>query len=549
MFIINRVNTINKVNKKLILFTVVIFFLVTSIISIILTSSHAYAEVRIRCASTTSTQNSGLFEFILPVFENKTGIKVDVIAVGTGAAIEIGKRGDADVLIVHAKEEELKAVEQGFFLNRHDIMYNDFVIIGPSEATIKRKDFKAAVDVFKWISEGRYLFVSRGDNSGTNIKEKSIWKKANIDLFTKDQEWYLEAGQGMAKTLRITNEKRAYTITDRATWYSLQDELDMKIVFQGDPLLFNQYGIMVVNNQQHKHVKYKEAMKLVNWIISKDGQNAISSFKDKYGNHLFYPNAAVSVSKPITPKHNSIVFEPLTSIVESFKQAFNLIYNLNPVLLNIISISLKVSGLAILGATVLGVPIGSALALKKVPGKSLIIIIFNVLVGLPPVVVGLSLYLLLSRSGLLGFMSLLYTPTAMIIAQLMLALPIIIFLSHTAIVNVDSIIIKASQTLGAKQFQTIITVIKEARFGIVSGIIAAFGRVIAEVGAVLIVGGNIAGYTRVMTTTIALEADKGNFELAIALGIILLTISLLVNILLHIIQGKGSIKKSHELVF
>jgi len=549
MFIINRVNTINKVNKKLILFTVVIFFLVTSIISIILTSSHAYAEVRIRCASTTSTQNSGLFEFILPVFENKTGIKVDVIAVGTGAAIEIGKRGDADVLIVHAKEEELKAVEQGFFLNRHDIMYNDFVIIGPSEATIKRKDFKAAVDVFKWISEGRYLFVSRGDNSGTNIKEKSIWKKANIDLFTKDQEWYLEAGQGMAKTLRITNEKRAYTITDRATWYSLQDELDMKIVFQGDPLLFNQYGIMVVNNQQHKHVKYKEAMKLVNWIISKDGQNAISSFKDKYGNHLFYPNAAVSVSKPITPKHNSIVFEPLTSIVESFKQAFNLIYNLNPVLLNIISISLKVSGLAILGATVLGVPIGSALALKKVPGKSLIIIIFNVLVGLPPVVVGLSLYLLLSRSGLLGFMSLLYTPAAMIIAQLMLALPIIIFLSHTAIVNVDSIIIKASQTLGAKQFQTIITVIKEARFGIVSGIIAAFGRVIAEVGAVLIVGGNIAGYTRVMTTTIALEADKGNFELAIALGIILLTISLLVNILLHIIQGKGSIKKSHELVF
>ncbi len=549
MFRINRVNTINKVNKKLILFIVVIFFLITSTISIILTSSHAYAEVRIRCASTTSTQNSGLFEFILPVFENKTGIKVDVIAVGTGAAIEIGKRGDADVLIVHAKEQELKAVEQGFFLNRHDIMYNDFVIVGPSEETIKIKDFKAAVDVFKWISEGRYLFVSRGDKSGTHIKEKSIWKKANIDLFTKDRDWYLEAGQGMAKTLRITNEKRAYTITDRATWYSLQDELDMKIVFQGDPILFNQYGIMVVNNKKHKHVKYKDAMKLVDWIISKDGQSTISSFKDKYGNHLFYPNAGISVSKPIESKHNSIMSEPFTAIIESFKQAFHLIYNLNPVLLNIISISLKVSGFAILGATVLGVPIGSALALKKVPGKSLIIIIFNVLVGLPPVVVGLSLYLLLSRSGLLGFMNLLYTPTAMIIAQLMLALPIIIFLSHTAIVNVDSIIIKASQTLGAKQFQTIITVIKEARFGIVSGIIAAFGRVIAEVGAVLIVGGNIAGYTRVMTTTIALEADKGNFELAIALGIILLTISLLVNILLHIIQGKGSIKKSHELVF
>ncbi len=234
---------------------------------------------------------------------------------------------------------------------------------------------------------------------------------------------------------------------------------------------------------------------------------------------------------------------------ESFKQAFHLIYSLDSVLLSIISVSLKVSGLAILGATVLGLPIGSILALKRVPGKTLIIIIFNVFVGLPPVVVGLSLYLFLSRSGPLGFMSLLYTPTAMVIAQLILALPIVIFLSHTAIVNVDTIIIKASQTLGAKPFQIIITVIKEARFGIISGIIAAFGRVIAEVGAVLVVGGNIAGYTRVMTTTIALEADKGNFELAIALGIILLTISLLVNIILHVIRGKGSIKEAHELVF
>ncbi len=211
--------------------------------------------------------------------------------------------------------------------------------------------------------------------------------------------------------------------------------------------------------------------------------------------------------------------------------------------------SLTVSGLAILGATVLGLPIGSVLALKKVPGKTIVLIVFNVFAGLPPVIVGLSLYLLFSRRGPLGFMSLLYTPTAMVIAQLLLALPIVIFLSHTAIVNVDSVIVKASQTLGANPFQVIITVIKEARYGIISGIIAAFGRVIAEVGAVLIVGGNIAGYTRVMTTTIALEADKGNFELAIALGIILLMISLLVNITLYLIQGKGSIKEADELVF
>lgn len=281
-----------------------IFKFITTVICcfIVTASSNAYAGVRIRCASTTSTQNSGLFEFILPAFENKTGIKIDVIAVGTGAAIEIGKRGDADLLLVHAKEQELKAVEQGFFMNRHNVMYNDFVIIGPSETTIKSTDFETATDMFRRVSENRFPFVSRGDNSGTHIKEISIWKKINPDFLAKKHKWYMEVGQGMAKTLRIANEKRAYTITDRATWYSLQDELDMKIVFQGDPVLFNQYGVMVVSPKIHKHIKYKEAMQFIDWIISKDGQKTISSFKDKYGRQLFYPNAVIPRHKQLEPQ-------------------------------------------------------------------------------------------------------------------------------------------------------------------------------------------------------------------------------------------------------
>lgn len=252
-------------------------------------SGHA-DTTRIRCASTTSTQNSGFFDYMLPIFGKKTGIKVDVISVGTGAAIEIGKRGDADLVVVHAKEQELKAVEEGLFVNRHDVMYNDFVIIGPSSDPAKIKGMKSAAEAFRKISESS-RFVSRGDNSGTYAKELSIWKKAGIE--PKGKSWYLEVGQGMEKTQRIANEKRAYTLTDRGTWLGTKDRdrLDVAILLEGDPLLFNQYGVMAVNPERHKHVKYKEAMGFINWLISNEGQHAIASFRDKNGNQLFIPNA------------------------------------------------------------------------------------------------------------------------------------------------------------------------------------------------------------------------------------------------------------------
>jgi tungstate transport system substrate-binding protein len=249
------------------------------------------AETRIRMASTTSTQNSGLFDYLLPLFEKKTGIKIDVVAVGTGAAIEIGKRGDADVVFVHAKEQELKAVEEGFFVNRHDVMYNDFVIIGPTGDPAKIKGMKSATDAFKKIADSGSSFVSRGDKSGTHTKELSLWKKVSLDPV--GQKWYLDAGQGMEKTQRIANEKQAYTLTDRGTWLATKDKdkLDMVIVLEGDPGLFNQYGVMAVNPEKQKQAKYKESMEFVNWIISKEGQDVIASYKDKNGNALFIPNA------------------------------------------------------------------------------------------------------------------------------------------------------------------------------------------------------------------------------------------------------------------
>jgi tungstate transport system substrate-binding protein len=265
--------------------------LFTAVLAAPAVTVRAADSVRIRCASTTSTQNSGLFDYLLPIFEKKTGIKVDVVAVGTGAAIEIGKRGDADVVFVHAKDQELKAVDEGYFVNRHDVMYNDFVVIGPPADPARVKSAKSAIDAFKSIAASGATFVSRGDKSGTNTKELSLWKKADIDPAGKS--WYLEVGQGMEKTQRIADEKRAYTLTDRGTWLATKDKdkLDMIIVLEGDPALFNQYGVMAVNPEKHPQVNYRATMKFIDWIVSPDGQSTVAAFKDKNGNALFVPNA------------------------------------------------------------------------------------------------------------------------------------------------------------------------------------------------------------------------------------------------------------------
>jgi len=265
--------------------------LILGLIGSLLVAASVAADTRIRCASTTSTQNSGLFDYLLPIFEKKTGIKIDVVAVGTGAALEIGKRGDADVVLVHAPDLEINALQEGFFVNRREVMYNDFIVIGPANDPLKIKGLRSAPEAFKKIAAQGAPFVSRGDKSGTHTKELAIWKQAGIE--PKGQKWYLEVGQGMEKTQRIANEKRAYTLTDRGTWLATKDKdkLEMVVVLEGDPALFNQYGVMAVNPEKHKNVKFKEAMELVDWLVSPEGQQAIRDFKDKNGNQLFVPNA------------------------------------------------------------------------------------------------------------------------------------------------------------------------------------------------------------------------------------------------------------------
>ena len=251
----------------------------------------AGAADKITCASTTSTQNSGLFDVLLPAFKKVSGIDVAVVAVGTGQAIEMARRGDADVLFVHDPDKEATFVADGFGVARKPVMYNDFIIVGPAADMAKIKGMKDATEAFKKMAASGVHFVSRGDNSGTHAMEQKIWKKAGVD--PKGKPAYLEAGQGMESTLRMASEKQFYTLTDRGTWLAVKDKdkLAQEIMVEGDPVLFNQYGVIVVNPAKHAHVKVKEATAFADWLTSPDGQKVIGDFKDKNGNQLFIPNA------------------------------------------------------------------------------------------------------------------------------------------------------------------------------------------------------------------------------------------------------------------
>lgn len=243
-------------------------------------------------STTTSTEDSGLLAAILPDFKAKTGYDVKVVAVGTGAALQNGRDGNADVLLVHAKADEETFVEEGYGVERFDVMYNDFVIVGPEDAdpNIDPKDPKEAL---KYIAEHELTFVSRGDDSGTHKKELALWKAAGMeDPGAAASGWYQSAGKGMGDVLNMASEMQAYTLSDRATYLSMRDNLDLKVVVEGDESLFNQYGVIAINPEKHSGVNQDGAAAFVEWILSDETQSLIGEYgKDVYGEPLFIPNA------------------------------------------------------------------------------------------------------------------------------------------------------------------------------------------------------------------------------------------------------------------
>jgi tungstate transport system substrate-binding protein len=242
-------------------------------------------------ASTTSTQDSGLFGHILPLFKAKTGIDVKVVAQGTGQALDTGRRGDADVVFVHAKAQEEKFVADGFGVKRFDVMFNDFVVIGPKSDPAKIKGSKDVVAAFKAIAETGSPFVSRDDKSGTHAAELALWKKTGLDPAGSKPAWYREIGQGMGAALNTAGSMGAYVLSDRGTWLAFKNRGDLEIVVEGDRQLFNQYGIILVNPAKHAHVKKELGQQFIDWVISREGQDAIKSYTIN-GQQLFFPNAS-----------------------------------------------------------------------------------------------------------------------------------------------------------------------------------------------------------------------------------------------------------------
>jgi len=250
----------------------------------------AQAETRLRMSTTTSTENSGLLKVLLPPFEKANDCKIDVIAVGTGKALKLGENGDVDVVFTHDPALEDKFVADGFGVDRKKVMHNDFVIVGPKADPAGLKAAKTAVEAFQKLSARKVPFISRGDESGTHQKEKAIWKSAGI---TPQGAWYVLAGQGMGEVLNMANEKQGYAVADRGTFIAFEKKIELVILSEGDPVLFNPYTVMAVNPKKHAHAKYDLAKKFIDFVTGAEGQKIIADFKLE-GKQLFFPDAIPS---------------------------------------------------------------------------------------------------------------------------------------------------------------------------------------------------------------------------------------------------------------
>jgi tungstate transport system substrate-binding protein len=263
-----------------------------AVASVVFATTAFAQDKSIAVSSTTSTQDSGLFGHILPLFKAKTGIDVKVLSQGTGQALDTGRRGDSDVVFVHAKPQEEKFVADGFGEKRYAVMYNDFILVGPKRDPAGIKGSKDIAAALKAVKDKAADFISRGDKSGTHSAELALWKVAGIDIASPDKgPWYKEIGQGMGAALNTASASNAYVLTDRGTWLSFKNRGDLQVAVEGDNRLFNQYGVMLVNPAKHPHVKKEFGQQFVDWLVSPEGQQAIADYKIN-GEQLFYPNAA-----------------------------------------------------------------------------------------------------------------------------------------------------------------------------------------------------------------------------------------------------------------
>ena len=479
--------------------------------------------------STTSVYDTGLLDTLVASFEQENpDLEVKVLAVGTGQALALGRRGDADLVLVHAPDAELEFVQAGHGRNRVTFMRNDFVIAGPAEdpAAIRGiSEPEPGPAAVATIASAEAPFLSRGDDSGTHKRELALWAASGASPVAP---WYQEAGQGMGNTLLIASERRSYVLTDRATLTVLGDAADLEVLVQGGHLLENFYSIMMATAGRNQ----AGAERFWRWLLSERAQSMIASYgSDRFGAPLFSPVPFV-IPDDSAAGDGSEATNPVVL-------AWQLLTSGDAYVIDVVLRSLAISGAALILAVLIGLPIGVGLALSRFRLRMPVVALVNTGLAFPPVVIGLVVYLLLSRSGPLGPLELLYTPGAVILAQVVLAGPYIVAVTLAALDSVSPDVRMQARGLGASQWQALLLHLREARASLVAAVAAGFGAVISEVGAVMIVGGNLAGETRVMTSAIVLETRRGNFSVAIAIGIVLLTIALAVNLLLTLLHHRG----------
>ncbi|UCF08603.1 MAG: ABC transporter permease [Thermoplasmata archaeon] len=495
------------------------------------------SERTLLLATTTSTANSGLLDYILPEFEERYDCTVKVTPVGTGQALEMGRRGDVDVLMVHAPSKEEDFVREGYGTQRFAVCYNYFVIVGPTSDPADIKNANNVSDAVKIIFSSESTFVSRGDDSGTHTMEKALWEAAGYDYNSEidipENGWYYSVSAGMGNTLVRANELEAYTLTDEGTFYAYEGSLDLDVVLREDPNLLNQYSIIPVNPGKFTHVNFEAAWDFVEWITSESTQERIGDFEAN-GHNLFVPNADQDIADGGTGGDE---FAAGSSSDETER------------VIGITLLTLYMAACSTTISSLIGIPVGTFLGLRKTKFSSLIKVFTHTLYGLPPVIAGLVIFILLSRAGPLGNLGILFTPTAMILAQVLLITPLIIGLTASAISAIPQMTIDSARTLGARRFSLLKTMLIESRIGIFTGIMIGFGRAISEVGAVIIVGGNIKWHTQVVTTAIVLETQRGNFDFALILGAILIALALVTSIVLTVLQGRFKTGKNGRVIF
>lgn len=474
-------------------------------------------------AVTTSTRDSGLLDDLLPVFERQSGIRVDVIAAGTGKALKLGAGGEVDVVLVHSRPDEDAFIAAGHGVRREDVMFNTFELLGPPADPAKVRGLPA-VEALAVIAAAKQPLASRGDDSGTHKRELALWKQAGG---RPDWDGYVESGQGMGRTLIMADQRQAYVLADRGTFRKLQAKLDLVPLAQQDKTLRNPYGILVVNPDKDTRINVAGAHRLADFFVSREIQQRIRAYQVE-GESLFYPLRLPAGVEPSSVPVSGPAGNGPGFLRDGLSTALQFIVTLDAAVISAAVRSLWISSLAVLIATGLGLPLGTLLARVEFAGRQWIVVLCRAGMAVPTVFLGIVCFAVFARQGPLGPTELLYTPWVIVLGEVLLGLPIVISITQGAVRSLDPRVAETAVTLGAGRVRRWTTYLSEARLGVMLGVLTAFARCVTELGIAMMVGGNIAGRTRTLATATAMETGKGEFARGLAMGFLLLVIALVV---------------------